>query len=143
MSQKQEVKTAGSKKLALNQTLQFAAELTHLHIRFRELSEAVRWMKTVLEREPVYENPGMAVFAFGQTSLIFDRGDEDTEMTIAFGSVDCDGDFSRLCARGAQVVEPPSDQPWGVRTAYLNGPGRLIFELETQLPRPSNESTGS
>lgn len=81
-------------------------------------------------KEPGYRNQNMASFDFEHASLVFDQSDEDTTLTLALKSIDCDLDFSEIKSRGAQVVEPPSDQPWGVRTAYFQGPGRMMIEIE-------------
>ena len=105
----------------------------HLHIQFQNLDNAVRWMKTVLEVEPVYANAGMAVFQFEHTSLIFDKADTDSAVTIAFDSEDCEKDFARLQSRGAVVTEAPTKQPWGVMAAYFQGPGKAFLELEQML----------
>lgn len=105
-------------------------ELGHLHIQFKNLPKSVNWMKQVLGKEPAYQNQNMAVFSFEHTSLIFDQGEDDTSVTIAFNSRDCDADFKRLRDRGAVVIESPTDQPWGVRAAYIQGPGKVTVELE-------------
>lgn len=108
-------------------------ELGHLHIGFKDLPEAIGWVERVLEKKPVYQNPRMAVFSFAQTSLVFDSSDEDTSVTIAFDSRDCSSDFEALTSRGAVVLEPPAELPWGVRAAYLHGPGRAVVEIEQRL----------
>ena len=102
----------------------------HLHIQYKNLEKAVEWMELVMKVEPAYQNPNMAVFAFEHTSLIFDKSEEDSAITIAFESENCDSDFERLKSRGAVVVEEPTDQPWGVRAAYFQGPGKTSIELE-------------
>ena len=35
--------------------------------------------------------------------------------------------------RGAETLEAPEDRAWGVRAAYLRGPGRITFEIEQEL----------
>ncbi len=108
-------------------------KLGHLHIGFKDLSGAIAWMEKVLEKKPAYQNQNMAVFAFEHVSLIFDRGQEDAAVTVAFDSSGCDEDFARLTAKGAKAIEKPSDQPWGVRAAYIQGPGRITLEIEQAL----------
>jgi predicted enzyme related to lactoylglutathione lyase len=76
----------------------------------------------------------MAVLPFGPIQLILDEEDEETVTTIGFNSADCDADFRTITGRGAVVIEKPEDRPWGVRAAYLQGPGRMVVELEQQLP---------
>lgn len=108
-------------------------ELGHLHIGFQDLPNAVKWMKDIMGKEPAYQNPNMAVFPFGQISLFFDKGIEDTSLTIAFNSENCDTDFAKLRERGAEVIETPCNLPWGARAAHFRGPGKTIVEIEQPL----------
>jgi predicted enzyme related to lactoylglutathione lyase len=108
-------------------------DLGHLHIGFRDLSGSVKWMKQILGKERAYQNQDMAVFSFGNTSLIFDKSDKDSTITIAFNSNDCDADFDQAKGRGAVIVETPTDQPWGVRAGYIKGPGDTTIEIEQPL----------
>jgi predicted enzyme related to lactoylglutathione lyase len=75
----------------------------------------------------------MAVLQFGAFTLILDAAPEDSVATIGFNSADCDADFAALVARGADVIEPPHDRPYGARVAYLRGPGALTIEIEQML----------
>jgi hypothetical protein len=36
-------------------------------------------------------------------------------------------------AAGANPIHEPEDKPWGVRAAFVQGPGKLIFEFEQSL----------
>lgn len=108
-------------------------EIGHLHLGFRDFDGSVRWMKNVLGKEPGYSNQNMATFDFGHTSLVFDRSEADTVLTVALKSGNCEKDFLEIKSRGAQVIEGPTDQPWGVRTAYLQGPGQVTIEIEQTL----------
>jgi catechol 2,3-dioxygenase-like lactoylglutathione lyase family enzyme len=46
---------------------------------------------------------------------------------ITFATPDLDGDFERLEAAGVEVVEEPTDQPYGVRDCAIRDPaGNLI-----------------
>lgn len=84
---------------------------------------------------PTFEDGGgMAVLALHGASLILDAADEDGTATIGFASDDCDEDHRVASERGAETLEAPEDRAWGVRTAYLRGPGRITFEIEQNLP---------
>ena len=72
----------------------------------------------------------MATVGFGSFILILDAAEADTVATVGFESDDCDRDFQEVVERGAEVLEQPSDKPWGVRAAYIKGPGQLKFEIE-------------
>ena len=47
--------------------------------------------------------------------------------TIILATGDLDGVFERLAASGAEVVEEPTEQPWGVRDCAVRDPaGNLV-----------------
>jgi predicted enzyme related to lactoylglutathione lyase len=77
----------------------------------------------------------MAVLQFGPILLVLDEDQEETVTTIGYATTDCDADFRAVVGRGAQVIEKPADRSWGVRVAYLKGPGRITLELEQELSK--------
>jgi predicted enzyme related to lactoylglutathione lyase len=107
--------------------------LNHIHVSVRDLGQATAWLERVWLLKPEFQNERLATFAFNDFILILDSGEADSPATIGFESDDCDGDFGAVVERGAQPIEPPSDRPWGVRCAYIQGPGRLKFEIEQPL----------
>lgn len=42
---------------------------------------------------------------------------------------DVDAMAARLAARGAEIVEPPTDQSWGMRSATLRDPDGHLWEI--------------
>jgi catechol 2,3-dioxygenase-like lactoylglutathione lyase family enzyme len=106
----------------------------HLHIAVRDLPGALAWLATTWDIRPTFENGGMAALSLFGTSLILDAADEDGVATIGFASDDCDQDHRLASERGAETLEAPSDRAWGVRAAYLRGPGGITFEIEQALP---------
>jgi uncharacterized glyoxalase superfamily protein PhnB len=62
--------------------------------------------------------------------MILDAAEADSSATIGFESDDCDRDFRAALERGAVALDPPSNKAWGARAAYVQGPGRLTFEIE-------------
>jgi glyoxalase/bleomycin resistance protein/dioxygenase superfamily protein len=105
----------------------------HFHVVVRRLDDALTWFARVLEAQPTFTSGRMAVLPFGPIQLLLDEGDEESVTTIGYGSADCDADFRLLTSRGAAAIEEPEDRPWGVRAAYLQGPGRVVVELEQPL----------
>lgn len=105
----------------------------HFHVVVRSLNDALDWFARVVSAKPTFKGDRMAVLPFGPIDLVLDEGQEETITTIGYSSTDCDADFATLTARGAAVIEPPEDRTWGVRVAYLKGPGRLVLELEQPL----------
>lgn len=108
-------------------------KVSHIHLSFTDLKNAIGWMKKHLNKEPGYQNEGMAVFSFENIEYVFDQGESNTGVTIALASNNCECDFKNLSKHGAEVIEQPMAQPWGVKTAYLKGPGEVVFEIEEAL----------
>lgn len=104
--------------------------LNHIHLRIRDLNAAVIWFEKVLDFHPGFRNEQMPTFSFNSMTLIFDAASDDVSATVGFETDNCDRDFKAVVERGAAVLEPPTNKPWGVRTAYFKGPGELKFEIE-------------
>jgi uncharacterized glyoxalase superfamily protein PhnB len=117
-------------------------EFNHLHVGVRDLPAAMEWLAKVWDIEPSFQNESMASLTFHGTTLILDSADEDAVSIIGFASNDCDGDFRQAFDRGAEALESPQDRAWGVRAAYLRGPGRITFEIEQELPSLGREPPG-
>jgi uncharacterized glyoxalase superfamily protein PhnB len=107
--------------------------LNHIHVSLRDLGSAIDWLDRVWQIKAQFQNERLATFSFNDFILILDAGVTDSPATIGFESDDCDRDFRAVVERGAVSVEPPSDRPWGVRCAYIQGPGLLKFEIEQPL----------
>ena len=55
---------------------------------------------------------------------------------------DVDAAFGELVALGAEAAVPPTDRPWGQRTAYVRDPdGHLIELAEDTRNRSASPST--
>ena len=108
-------------------------QLNHIHLGVRDLGGALDWLDRVWQLKAEFQNERMATMVFGSFTLILDAAETDSLATIGFESDDCDRDFDAVTKRGAVVLEAPSDKPWGVRAAYIRGPGALRFELEQPL----------
>jgi catechol 2,3-dioxygenase-like lactoylglutathione lyase family enzyme len=107
--------------------------LNHIHLSVRDLRAALDWLDQVWQLKPDFQNERMATIGFGSFLLILDAADADSPATIGFESDDCDRDFGTVVERGALPLDPPSNRPWGVRAAYIQGPGLLKFEIEGPL----------
>jgi catechol 2,3-dioxygenase-like lactoylglutathione lyase family enzyme len=110
-------------------------KINHFHVYVRDLPAATEWFQRVCEAKLGYHDEGMASLSLGGVQLLLDKSDTDSRSTIGFSTEDCDADFKAVTARGAVANEPPTDRAWGVRAAYLRGPGAITVELEQMLPR--------
>ena len=108
-------------------------QIAHVHVYVRDRAKAVEWLRTVWAATPEAEDHEMSMFTWGSTQLIVNDGEEDVRSTIAFVSTSCDDDYAGVIASGAISVSEPQDKPWGVRIAFVQGPGRLTFEIEEEL----------
>jgi catechol 2,3-dioxygenase-like lactoylglutathione lyase family enzyme len=109
--------------------------LNHIHVGVRDLRGAVDWLDRVWQVKAEFQNERMATFSFSDLVLILDASASDSMATIGFESDNCDEDFRAVLGRGAVAIEPPSERPWGVRCAYVQGPGALKFEIEQPLKK--------
>jgi hypothetical protein len=104
--------------------------ISHVHVGVRDLSEALQWLDRVWDVQPTFQNERMASVPFRGFMIFFDKVATDTPVTLGFESKNCDADFRAVMSRGAVALEEPADRPWGVRAAYIQGPGALRFEIE-------------
>ena len=64
-----------------------------------------------------------------------------TYATIILATSDLDGAFERVQASGAEIVQEPTDQPWGIRDFALRDPaGNMIRINELRLTDRSRAS---
>jgi len=108
-------------------------KISHFHVSVQDLNSALQWLERVLEVRPTFQDDRLASVPFGDFIIIVDKADRDVPVTIGFDSKDCDGDYRRLIERGALSLEEPTDRSWGVRSAYLHGPGAVRVEIEQPL----------
>jgi catechol 2,3-dioxygenase-like lactoylglutathione lyase family enzyme len=54
---------------------------------------------------------------------------------LGFKVPDCDAAFAELRAAGVPEAAPPTDRPWGQRTAYVRDPDGNLIELAQDLRR--------
>jgi hypothetical protein len=104
------------------------SQIAHVHVFVSDRPAAVEWLMTVWEAEPVAEDHEMSLFIFGSTQLVINDVADDIPSTVEFTSDNCDRYYRDVVARGAVSVDPPEDMPWGVRAAFVQGPGKLTFD---------------
>lgn len=63
---------------------------------------------------------------------IYDMMAKGTYGMITFASLDLDADFDRLAARGAEVVQEPVDQPYGLRDCAFRDPAGNLIRINAQ-----------
>jgi hypothetical protein len=108
-------------------------QASHIHLGINDLTSAVRWLEEVCAVKSDLRIPGKALIPFGGILLVLDSAQGEVAATVAFVVDDCNKKYDELVARGAETLSPPRDFPWGVRTAFVRGPGALTIEIEQSL----------
>ena len=111
--------------------------ISHLHCRVKDLRVAADWFTSKCDVVPSFSDERMAILELGVLMLILDAAPDDSRVTIGFSSDNCCADFATLVARGAEIIQPPQDRPYGARVAYLRGPAGLTIEIEQMLGWPT------
>jgi lactoylglutathione lyase len=63
---------------------------------------------------------------------------------LAAGVEDVDAAYETLSAKGVRFLRPPTDQPWGLRTAYFADPEGNPWEINQPINRkPLQEAQSS
>jgi catechol 2,3-dioxygenase-like lactoylglutathione lyase family enzyme len=69
---------------------------------------------------------------------VFRRGDSGRpEPQITVEVPDPDAIHTEAVRRGAEVVYPLTDEPWGVRRFFVRDPNGIVLNIMTHLPRPT------
>src|SRR5579864_4729429 len=58
---------------------------------------------------------------------------EGPRVLLAAGVEDVDATYETLKAKGVTVLRPPTDQPWGLRTAHFADPEGNLWEINQSL----------
>ena len=109
-----------------------------------DLAEAKRFYQAVFGRPVVAEDDDSVVFDFGNTLINLLRTTTAPDL-IAPAAVapreagsrvqftirvdDVDALCAELGARGVELLNGPTDRPWGIRTASFRDPGGHIWEI--------------
>jgi lactoylglutathione lyase len=59
---------------------------------------------------------------------------------LAAGVADVDAAYEELKAKGVTFLKPPTDQPWGLRTAYFADPEGNLWEINSPVKRSQKSS---
>ncbi len=54
---------------------------------------------------------------------------------LAAGVEDVDAASQTLIAKGVRFLRPPTDQPWGLRTAYFSDPEGNLWEISHSIAK--------
>lgn len=54
---------------------------------------------------------------------------------LSIDVADADAEYSRLCALGVEIAEPPQDKPWGERHFLVRDPNGVLVCIAHKIPR--------
>jgi lactoylglutathione lyase len=108
----------------LDRAVQFYAEVMGLPLGHR--SGAYAQFSTGATRLALYHRDAIA-----QTLGISVKppADDAPGFELGFKVADVDAAFAEMIKRGATAVTPPTDRPWGQRTAYVRDPDGHLIEF--------------
>ncbi|MEW2138835.1 VOC family protein [Streptomyces sp. NPDC005409] len=118
-------------------SLAFYRDLLGFEVRKDVGYDSMRWITvgpagrpgTSIVLEPPAVDPGLTD---DERRTIVEMMAKGTYARIILASADLDGTFARLRAAGAEVVQEPTDQPYGIRDCAVRDPaGNLIRINET------------
>ncbi|WP_237563284.1 VOC family protein [Arthrobacter sp. H-02-3] len=82
---------------------------------------------TSIVLEPPAADPGITDDERGTIAEMMAKG---TYARVLLATTDVDGTFERLQARGAEVVQEPTDQPYGVRDCAFRDPAGNLIRIQ-------------
>ncbi|HEY8424483.1 MAG TPA: VOC family protein [Limnochordales bacterium] len=123
-------------------------------ITVRDVLATLRFYTEVLGFEEWFRwgddpaRPLSAGLMHGQARLICDaapagglpaRAGEGVELYFDVGEMDIDGYYARVAGRGARIVEPPTDKPWGDRVFRVEDPDGYVLAFARTLTSSGGE----
>ncbi|MGB0112964.1 MAG: VOC family protein [Ilumatobacteraceae bacterium] len=122
--------------------------MTLLRVMFSptDFGEAVRFFTEIVEldlvaswdddgRGAIFQAPGAQIELFGSGPADADHPHRPAQPTgsldvgVAWEVDDVDATATRIIARGAAMISPPTDRPWGMRSTTIAGPDGLLVTL--------------
>jgi predicted enzyme related to lactoylglutathione lyase len=82
---------------------------------------------TSIVLEPPAADPGITDDERGTIAEMMAKG---TYARVLLATTDVDGTFERLQASGAEVVQEPTDQPYGVRDCAFRDPAGNLIRIQ-------------
>lgn len=112
----------------LERALRFYTEVLGLPLGHR--SGPYAQFNTGTTRLALYSRDAMAQ-TLGMS--LISPADNAPGFELGFKVPDVNAAFAEIVAHGAPVVTPPTDRPWGQRTAYIRDPDGHLIELAQDL----------
>lgn len=119
-------------------SLAFYRDALGFEVRLDVGYEGMRWVTvgpsdqpdTAIVLHPPAVDPGITD---DERRMIAEMMAKGTYATIILSTADLDGTFERIVATGAEVIQEPTDQPYGVRDCAFRDPAGNHVRIN-QLP---------
>jgi catechol 2,3-dioxygenase-like lactoylglutathione lyase family enzyme len=101
--------------------------------------EGMRWITVGAASQPgtsiVLHPPGAAPgVSDAERATIAEMMAKGTYAGILLATADLGGTFERLQARGVEIVQEPTDQPYGVRDCAVRDPAGNLIRIQERRP---------
>ena len=116
-------------------SLAFYRDVLGFEVRNEAGYEGMRWItvgpagqpETSIVLEPPASDPGVTD---DERRTITEMMAKGTYAGILLATDDLDGTFATITARGAEVVEEPTEQPYGVRDCAIRDPAGNMIRIQ-------------
>jgi predicted enzyme related to lactoylglutathione lyase len=114
-----------------------ASELTPI-LYVRDFDEAMTYYTQKLLFRKLWDwgkPPGFGAVALGKIELFFchkGQGHPGTWLSIFMDDVDTY--FQRISELGADIIQPPTDEPWGMREMHVRDPNQHVIRFGHGIP---------
>ena len=114
----------------------------------RDVEKATRFYVDYLDFTPVFESPDyvhlshsrnsveLALMRSGECAQMkeFENATSGSGIWIGLDVADADAEYEMLKQKGLEIVQPPTDQPWGERTIVVRDPDGVLVYLAHKIP---------
>jgi uncharacterized glyoxalase superfamily protein PhnB len=116
-------------------TLAFYRDALGFEVRNDVGKDTMRWITvgppgqpgTSIVLDPPAANPGITD---DERRTIAEMMAKGTYAMLLLATPDLDGVFEKLAASGAEVVEEPTEQPWGIRDCAVRDPAGNLIRIQ-------------
>jgi catechol 2,3-dioxygenase-like lactoylglutathione lyase family enzyme len=117
-------------------SLAFYRDALGFEVRNDVGKEGMRWITVGPEGQPETQivleppvAPGCGITEDEET-MIREMMAKGTYATLVLSAADLDAAFERLASHDADIVEEPTDQPWGVRDGAVRDPAGNLIRIQ-------------
>ncbi len=118
-----------------DESLAFWRDVIGFQVRLDVGYEGMRWITVGPEGQPdmnivLYPPAADPGITDAEKTTIEEMMAKGTFASLLLASEDVDADFARVQAAGAEVVEEPTDQPYGVRDCAVRDPAGNLIRIQ-------------